>query len=209
MLSGMLGSFGIPKAPIDLALEYRLNPAAKVLTVSKLEVRLQGQGSLSLSLVLDGMTDKASPSVTATQVSARAAPQDNNPKRITPPTCLAYCSSRPLPFSDTPREGERLSSSDKAVWLAGASTRTAARPGFRARAPPRDDRSPAAAAALLRRPEPLGKHSLANFDRLLRRQPKEYRIRAGQACRSRGVYRELEAACKGFLFWRWCSAAQV
>jgi hypothetical protein len=60
MLSGMLGSFGIPKAPIDLALEYRLNPAAKVLTVSKLEVGLQGQGSLSLSLVLDGVTDKAS-----------------------------------------------------------------------------------------------------------------------------------------------------
>ena len=59
-LSGMLESFGIPKAPVDLALDYRLNPAAKVLTVSKLEVGLQGQGSLSLSLVLDGVSDKAS-----------------------------------------------------------------------------------------------------------------------------------------------------
>ena len=59
-LSGMLESFGIPKAPVDLALDYRLNPTAKVLTVSKLEVGLQGQGSLSLSLVLDGVSDKAS-----------------------------------------------------------------------------------------------------------------------------------------------------
>ena len=59
-LSGMLESFGIPKAPVDLALDYRLNPADKVLTVSKLEVGLQGQGSLSLSLVLDGVSDKAS-----------------------------------------------------------------------------------------------------------------------------------------------------
>lgn len=59
-LSGMLESFGIPKAPVDLALDYRLNPADKMLTVSKLEVGLQGQGSLSLSLVLDGVSDKAS-----------------------------------------------------------------------------------------------------------------------------------------------------
>ncbi len=59
-LSGMLESYGIPKAPVDLALDYRLNPADKVLTISKLEVGLQGQGSLSLSLVLDGVSDKAS-----------------------------------------------------------------------------------------------------------------------------------------------------
>lgn len=59
-LSGMLESFGIPKAPVDLALDYRLNPSAKVLTISKLEMGLQGQGSLSLSLVLDGISDKAS-----------------------------------------------------------------------------------------------------------------------------------------------------
>lgn len=59
-LSGMLESFGIPKAPVDLVLDYRLNPADKVLTISKLEMALQGQGSLSLSLVLDGVSDKAS-----------------------------------------------------------------------------------------------------------------------------------------------------
>ncbi len=59
-LSGMLESFGIPKAPVDLVLDYRLNLADKVLTISKLEMALQGQGSLSLSLVLDGVSDKAS-----------------------------------------------------------------------------------------------------------------------------------------------------
>lgn len=59
-LSGMLESFGIPKAPVDLALDYRLNPADKVLTISKLEMGLQGQGSLSLSMILDGVSDKAS-----------------------------------------------------------------------------------------------------------------------------------------------------
>lgn len=59
-LSGILESFGIPKAPVDVVLDYRLNPADKVLTISKLEMGLQGQGSLSLSLVLDGVSDKAS-----------------------------------------------------------------------------------------------------------------------------------------------------
>jgi hypothetical protein len=59
-LSGMLESFGIPKAPVDLALDYRLNPTDKVLTISKLEMGLQGQGTLALSLVLDGVSDKAS-----------------------------------------------------------------------------------------------------------------------------------------------------
>jgi hypothetical protein len=59
-LSGMLESFGVPKAPVDLALDYRLNPADKVLTISKLEIGLQGQGTLSLSLILDGVSDKAS-----------------------------------------------------------------------------------------------------------------------------------------------------
>lgn len=59
-LSGMLESYGVPKAPVDVVLDYRLNPADKVLTISKLEMGLQGQGSLSLSLVLDGVSDKAS-----------------------------------------------------------------------------------------------------------------------------------------------------
>ena len=60
LIGVMLESFGIPKAPVDLALDYRLNPADKVLTLSKLEIGLQGQGTLSLSLILDGVSDKAS-----------------------------------------------------------------------------------------------------------------------------------------------------
>lgn len=59
-LSGMFESFGIPKAPVDVALDYRLDPASKVLTLSNLEIALRGQGSLALSLVLEGVSDKAS-----------------------------------------------------------------------------------------------------------------------------------------------------
>ena len=59
-LNGMFESFGVPKAPVDLALDYRLDPASKVLDLSKLELALQGQGSLALSMVLEGVSDKVS-----------------------------------------------------------------------------------------------------------------------------------------------------
>ena len=59
-LNGMFESFGVPKAPVDLALDYRLDPATKVLTLSNLELALKGQGSLSLSMTLEGVSDKAS-----------------------------------------------------------------------------------------------------------------------------------------------------
>ncbi len=59
-LSGMFESYGIPKAPVDVALDYRLDPASKVLTLSNLELSLRGQGSLALSLILEGVSDKAS-----------------------------------------------------------------------------------------------------------------------------------------------------
>lgn len=59
-LSGMFESYGIPKAPVDVALDYRLDPASKVLTLSNLELALRGQGSLALSLILEGVSDKAS-----------------------------------------------------------------------------------------------------------------------------------------------------
>ena len=59
-LNGMFESFGVPKAPVDLALDYRLDPTSKVLTLSNLEVALKGQGSLSLSMILEGVSDKAS-----------------------------------------------------------------------------------------------------------------------------------------------------
>ena len=59
-LNGMFESFGVPKAPVDLALDYRLDPASKVLTLSNLELALKGQGSLALSMTLEGVSDKAS-----------------------------------------------------------------------------------------------------------------------------------------------------
>ena len=59
-LNGMFESFGVPKAPVDLALDYRLDPASKVLTLSNLELSLKGQGSVALSMTLEGVSDKAS-----------------------------------------------------------------------------------------------------------------------------------------------------
>ena len=59
-IGSLFDSFGVPKAPVDIALDYRLDPAAKVLTLSKLEVALRDQGSLILRLVVDGESDKAS-----------------------------------------------------------------------------------------------------------------------------------------------------
>lgn len=55
-----LAPYGVPKAPVDVTLDYRLDTATKVLTVSKLEVNLRGQARLSLSLVADGISDKSS-----------------------------------------------------------------------------------------------------------------------------------------------------
>jgi hypothetical protein len=57
--SNSLATFGLPKAPADLALDYKLDTAAKRLTVERLEISLRGQGRIELSLVLDGVSDKA------------------------------------------------------------------------------------------------------------------------------------------------------
>lgn len=55
-----LAPYGVPKAPVDVTLDYRLDTATKVLTVSKLEVNLRGQARMALSLVADGISDKSS-----------------------------------------------------------------------------------------------------------------------------------------------------
>jgi|GEM_PF-681160 len=55
-----LAAYGVPKVPVDMALDYRLDTATKVLTLSKLELSLRGQARLVLSLVLDGISDKPS-----------------------------------------------------------------------------------------------------------------------------------------------------
>jgi len=55
-----LAPYGVPQVPVDIALDYRLDTATKVLTLSKLEVSLRGQARVALALVLDGISDKTS-----------------------------------------------------------------------------------------------------------------------------------------------------
>lgn len=55
-----LAPYGIPKVPVDVTLDYRLDPATKVFTLGKLEFNLRGQARVTLSLVLDGISDKPS-----------------------------------------------------------------------------------------------------------------------------------------------------
>ena len=55
-----LQPFGVPNVPFDIALDYSLDPATKVLDVKTLEVGMRGQAKLALSLVMDGISDKTS-----------------------------------------------------------------------------------------------------------------------------------------------------
>jgi hypothetical protein len=59
-IGGMMESFGVPKVPVDITLDYRLDPASKVLSLNNLAVALRGQASLSLAMVVEGLSDKAS-----------------------------------------------------------------------------------------------------------------------------------------------------
>ncbi|MFN4015324.1 MAG: hypothetical protein ACK4JB_08315 [Reyranella sp.] len=52
-----LEPYGIPNVPFDVALDYRIDPAARVLTLSLLEVTLRGQARLALSMIVDGVSD--------------------------------------------------------------------------------------------------------------------------------------------------------
>ena len=55
-----LQPYGVPNVPLDIALDYRLDPAAKVLDLKTLELGLRGQARITLSMVLDGISDKTS-----------------------------------------------------------------------------------------------------------------------------------------------------
>src|SRR5471030_937970 len=57
--SNSLAAFGLPKAPADLTLDYKLDTVAKRLTLEKLEISMRGLGRIELSLVIDGVSDKA------------------------------------------------------------------------------------------------------------------------------------------------------
>jgi hypothetical protein len=66
----MLEPYGVPKAPVDVTLDYRLDTVTKVLTVSKIEINLRGQARIALALVLDGVNDKSS-QIAGTQSDGR------------------------------------------------------------------------------------------------------------------------------------------
>lgn len=55
-----LAPYGVPKVPVDIALDYNIDGKEKVLTIKTLEVSLRGQGKLALALVVDGISDKSS-----------------------------------------------------------------------------------------------------------------------------------------------------
>ena len=68
-LEGMTGNdemftalqpYGVPNVPFDIALDYTLDPATKVLDLKTLEVDMRGQAKFVLALVMDGISDKAS-----------------------------------------------------------------------------------------------------------------------------------------------------
>ncbi len=61
----MLAPYGVSKAPVDLALDYLIDPDKKVLTISKLEINLRGQSRMTLALIMDGIDDKTSQVATA------------------------------------------------------------------------------------------------------------------------------------------------
>src|SRR5262245_53583611 len=56
----ILAPYGVPKVPVDIALDYRLDADKKVLTLGALEVALRGQGRAMLALVVDDVSSKQS-----------------------------------------------------------------------------------------------------------------------------------------------------
>ena len=56
----LLDPFGVPRVPMDVALDYRLDGTQKVFTLNLLEIALRGQGKLGLTLVIDGVSEKSS-----------------------------------------------------------------------------------------------------------------------------------------------------
>jgi hypothetical protein len=55
-----LEPYGVPHTPLDIALDYHLDGAAKTLDLKTLELSMPGQAKLALSLVLENVSDKPS-----------------------------------------------------------------------------------------------------------------------------------------------------
>lgn len=68
-----LEPYGVPKVPFDIALDYRIDPAAKVLTLNMLEVTLRGQARFALAMVLDGVSDKTDMDTAKDEARLRSA----------------------------------------------------------------------------------------------------------------------------------------
>ena len=56
----MLDPYGIPRVPMDVVLDYKLDGKEKVFTLNALEIALRGQGKIGLTLVIDGVSEKSS-----------------------------------------------------------------------------------------------------------------------------------------------------
>jgi len=54
-----LQPYGVPNVPFDIALDYTLDPATKVLDLKTLEIAMRGQAKFTLALVVDGVSDMA------------------------------------------------------------------------------------------------------------------------------------------------------
>jgi hypothetical protein len=61
----LLDPYGIPRVPMDVILDYRLDGAEKVFMLNALEIALRGQGRIGLTLVIDGVGEKSSEMVGA------------------------------------------------------------------------------------------------------------------------------------------------
>ncbi|HTE82401.1 MAG TPA: hypothetical protein VK634_17080 [Reyranella sp.] len=55
-----LTSYGVPRVPVDVVLDYRLDGPAKSFTLNRLEISLRGQAKLGLNLVIEGISEKSS-----------------------------------------------------------------------------------------------------------------------------------------------------
>ncbi|GEP61142.1 hypothetical protein [Reyranella soli] len=54
-----LQPYGVPNVPLDIALDYTIDPATKVLDLKTLEIAMRGQAKFVLSLAVDGVSDMA------------------------------------------------------------------------------------------------------------------------------------------------------
>lgn len=52
--------YGVPRVPVDVVLDYRLDGLAQTFTLNRLEISLRGQAKLGLNLVIEGVSEKAS-----------------------------------------------------------------------------------------------------------------------------------------------------